>query len=483
MKNPIAHLRAELARRHLVDFCERVVPDYQKSRHSDYLCGVLQRALSGVGKRKISIQAPPGSGKSTTTQACVAFALGAMPSTRVIALSASAKLSERNSRMIKSFIESPAYPWPDVKISREKDALTDWATTAQSPGRSSFVGFGGEGAVTGHRGDILLVDDLQPDEMTTETRDALESRFRGVMSTRVDTQPLGLTIVIATRWGPDDLIARLQQGDDSDQWEFINLEAICECGPAADPLSRDYGESLWPARWPVEMFAKIKASIGSFNWETQYQGHPVPTGGRIFNMDWFAKRYEADAPSYATTWTPGEISIPPLKLTALDAAQKLTDNGSYSALCTVIVSERRIYVAEVERARVQFDQLLKMVDAHCMRHDSDHLVIEDAAMGSAVITSLRGCRPYNVIDVKPIESKEQRAMKIVPVCERKEVVFPARAHWLGDFEVELRDFPSSARTDMCDAFVWSIFCAYQMYRDRIRAAKEASQFSRFTMAR
>ena len=76
-----------------------------------------------------------------------------------------------------------------------------------------------------------------------------------------------------------------------------------------------------------------------------------------------------------------------VKVTALDAAGKLTETGSYSALCTLLSDGENVYVCEAQRARVDYDGLRKMVVEHVARWQSDILLVENEGMGSRIIGS------------------------------------------------------------------------------------------------
>jgi len=454
------YAQEEKARRGLFAFCCRVIPGFQATRFSEYLCSALERLRPGD---RLIVNAPPGHGKSTIVQAWQAWKLGQRPHSRLLTLSASEALAVRNSKIVRGFIQDERFPWPSCKVKSDSSSVSAWETSQGNSVRT----FGAGSTITGFRAEYVSVDDVQADEGTAVTRDSLEQWFRNVLSTRLE--PDGIAVVIQTRWSMDDLVQRLKDGDSGSQWQILNFEAINES--ENDPLGRAIGEALWPERWGVDTLLARKAEVGSAYFGTAYQGHPAPAGGRIFLPAWFESRYQWVPSAFSRI---GKVNVPPLVVTALDAAQKLTDQGSYSALCSVKIVEGRMYVLEVERDRVTFDVLLKMVDAHCKRNGTDALFVEDAAMGSAIITSLRDSRPYAVRDVKPVDSKEERAMKIVPVCERGEIVLPESARWLEEFETELRDFPAARNSDQVDAFVWAVFGAFGLWQERVTAAKWAS---------
>ena len=452
---------AEISRRTLIDFCLRISPGFQNVRHARFLCNVLEQVERGDLKRVI-LCAPPGFGKSTLLQAWSAWFLGRKPSRRVLMLSAAEKLALRNSRIVRDYIRSEAWPWDDLSISEDSSAVGQW----EIRGAGGLRAIGQGGTVTGFRCEAIVCDDVQADQGSPATRDTLEEWFRGVLTTRLE--PDGVVVLIQTRWSTDDSVARLEQGESGAQWTIINLRAI---GQGDDPpgLVRETfdGGSLWPERWPVEVLLSRKAEVGSAVFESQYMGNPLPDGGRIFDGSWFP-RYNA-LPSPEPVRVAGGYSFehifgesgrpqapPALRVTALDAALKNSLASDFSALCTVEASTTGLHVIEIERRRVAFEDLLRMTIDHFNRNRSQALLIEDNSLGSPAITSLRNHTLLPVIPVQAIGSKESRAMAIVPLAEAGKIHLPNRAHWMNDFLIELTTFPGARNDDQVDAFVMAV---------------------------
>jgi phage terminase large subunit-like protein len=87
----------------------------------------------------------------------------------------------------------------------------------------------------------------------------------GTAETRLE--PDGSIIICQQRWHEDDAAGRaLATGE----FMHINLKAI-----------GDDGSALWH-RWPVEELERKKKIVGPYNWASQYEGRPMPKGGRLF---------------------------------------------------------------------------------------------------------------------------------------------------------------------------------------------------------
>jgi hypothetical protein len=69
--------------------------------------------------------------------------------------------------------------------------------------------------------------------------------------------PGAAIVLIMTRWHSLDLAGQLleQASDGGEQWDVVSLPAIAE---EDDLIGRQPGEALWPERYSVEDFDRIK---------------------------------------------------------------------------------------------------------------------------------------------------------------------------------------------------------------------------------
>ena|GEM_PF-6766613 len=472
----------------MLDFATYMHADYQTPRHIVYLADLLERCERGE-IRKLAISAPPGHGKSRLLQTAGAWFLG-RARRRLLLFSASESLSVRNSRAIRDIVTSEAYPWP-ARLRDDSTSVLAWQMTSGSEARAHSA----LSTVTGFRADFAILDDIQPDLMTGSTRDELERWLRAVMDSRME--PGSCVVLLNTRWSTDDIIARLQQGEDASQWTFVNLEAICET--TLDPLGREIGEALWPQRWSADMLREKKATVGSAMFSAEYQGQPIPEGGRIFAPEMFSRRYErlpVPEPKQPSAFherfgvrsmlgMPKDLSHY-VRLTAVDCAGKLTSSGSYSAFCTLMTDSQDVYVIEVERARLDFEPLRERLLKHLERWKPDLVLIENASMGARMIGALTQSSSWPIRAMEPTRSKTERALEVIPLCEGQRVLLPARAPWLDDFLSELFDFPDARHDDQVDVFVWGLREILDVRARRQSAelfARQVSAIGRDWMAR
>ncbi len=133
------------------------------------------------------------------------------------------------------------------------------------------------GSLTGRPVDgVLAIDDP-----IKSAEDARSKRFRD-MHWRFLTQtgetrmhPGATALIMATRWHTDDLSGRCIR----DGYESVRLPAIAEL---EDPVGRQPGEALWPAKRPIEFLRKQERALGIYAWAAMGQGRPQAEGAKAF---------------------------------------------------------------------------------------------------------------------------------------------------------------------------------------------------------
>lgn len=454
-----AEIWRQLAANSLSGFVIRTLPGYRMGWVQRCICRELDLFLQGVvdgNSPRLMITMPPRHGKSElASRRFPAYALGRYPDMGIICASYSADLATRMNRDVQRVIDDPAYRaiFPSTTIAgKAQTQQGSWLRNAdyfEVVGRKgSFRSAGVGGGLTGFGASIAIIDDAirnRQDADSPTVRQTVWDWYTSTLYTRL--APGGGVIVINTRWHEDDLSGRLleaQAKGEGDEWRVINFPAIAE----ADEEHRKKGEALHPERYPLEALERIKAAIGTRDWEALYQQHPVPDGGAIFRDEWLQRvwlpkdlpaKFDAVAQSWDMTFTNSDSSDFVVgQLWGRHGADyylldQLRGRWSFTESCAKVEEL-------TERARIQFPRTAPRV------------LIEDKANGPAIIDALKH-KVSGIIPVKPDGSKEARAHACTALWESGNVLLPDKsiAPWIDEFRLELLRFPSGAHDDCVDS--------------------------------
>jgi predicted phage terminase large subunit-like protein len=414
---------------------------YVPNWHLDAIAYQLERVRRGEIKRLI-INMPPRSLKSVTASvAFPAFVLGHDPTRRIICVSYSGDLAKKHANDFRAVAEAPWYRdlFPGTRIG-QKDSETEIELTARGSRLATSVG----GTLTGRGGDLIIIDDpLKPDDAYSEAkRNACNEWYKNTLLSRLDDKRTGAIIIVMQRIHIDDLAGFVTS--QSDEWEVLNLPAIAEVDEVI-PISdtkvhrRRLGEALSPVREPLSVLEKMKSELGSDAFSAQYQQMPVPPGGAMIKRHWI-KRY---------------VELPPrersLILQSWDTASKGGPHNDFSVCTTWFISrDRRWYLIDVWRKRVDYPELKAAVRTLASRHAANRVLVEDAGTGISLVQELLG-EVNGILTVKPDRDKIVRMSVVSAKFESGLVFLPERASWLADFEAELFAFPGSRHDDQCDS--------------------------------
>jgi predicted phage terminase large subunit-like protein len=411
--------------------------------HLEAIAYQLERVLRGEIKRLI-INMPPRSLKSVTSSvAFPAFVLGHNPTRRIIYVSYSGDLARKHANDFRAVLEAPWYQtlFGSTRIG-QKDSETEIELTARGFRLATSVG----GTLTGRGGDLIIIDDpLKPDDAHSETkRNAANEWFKNTLLSRLDDKRTGAIIIVMQRVHMDDLTGFVTS--QSDEWEVLSLPAIAEVDEVI-PISdteihrRRVGDALSPEREPISVLENLKVQLGSDAFSAQYQQMPVPPGGAMIKRDWIKRYVEL----------PLQCERYPLILQSWDTASRGGPENDFSVCTTWFISrDRRWYLIDVWRKRVDYPELRAAVRTLASRHAANRVLVEDAGAGTSLVQELLG-EVDGILAVKPDRDKISRMAAVSAKFESGLVFFPERAPWLADFEAELFAFPGSRHDDQCDS--------------------------------
>jgi hypothetical protein len=279
-----------LLRRDLYSFIQRCFlqlnpqTEFLPNWHIEVMAAKLEACRLGQIRRLI-INVPPRHLKSLCASvAFPAWCMGHNPAAQLLCVSYAQDLADKLARDCRSVVASDWYRslFP-TRLSAQKQAVQEFVTTQQGYRMATSVG----GVLTGRGADIIIIDDpLKPDEALSEAqRRAVNNWYDHTLYSRLNNKNTGCIILIMQRLHEDDLVGHVLN---QEEWEVVRFPAIAEqdeehsiqtlFGPRC--FRRLAGEVLHPEREPREALARIRQTIGEYNFAGQYQG-ARPTGRRF----------------------------------------------------------------------------------------------------------------------------------------------------------------------------------------------------------
>lgn len=445
-------VKQEIARRSLLDFTTYTFPGYETNWHHELLCSKLDQLIS----RKITrlmVFMPPRHGKSELgSRRLPAYALGKNPDESIIAASYSADLASRMNRDVQRVIDLPEYRdlFPETELYGKNIRTVAHGAYLRNSEIFEVVGRRGlyrsagvGGGITGMGCTFGIIDDPIKNRAEADSqtfRNTIWDWYTSTFYTRLEKN--AVILVILTRWHEDDLAGRLlaqaKADPTADQWEVVDLQAIKDVDKPGDP--REFGEALWPGKYTIEDLNRIKAVVGSRDWEALYQQRPAPADGNIINRGWwqYYKQRPSDFDEIIQSW---------------DCAFKDKDTSDFVVGQVWGRKGANKYLLDQVRARMNLPATMSAIESLSAKWpEARAKLVEDKANGTAVIQMLRN-QVGGLIPVEPEGGKVVRAQAVTADIEAGNVYLPdpSMAPWIHDFVEECSAFPNGAHDDQVDA--------------------------------
>lgn len=449
---------------------QHLYDDFAVRPHLEYLSERLEQAVKDVegGKsRKIAIEMPPRSGKTTmATLSTPAWIMSRHPDWPIALVSHDGGLATGWGRQIRRWVDTGKLG--NVRTARDAGAAGEWETTAGG----KLLSISTRESFTGRGAKVLMIDDPHKDFVDAHSEKMRKNVWEWWLSVALTRlEPPSLVIVTMTRWHEDDFVGRLlskEHEGDPDDWEVIRLPAIAE--DDHDVIGRRTGQPLLTplvtetAKQALKRWDEVKRSVGSYVWAAMYQQRPAPESGAIFHVGWW--RFWTTVPENATD--DGRIRLVDFRemqtgtwIDSWDMAFKATDSTDYVVGQRWVRWEGNRFLVDQARGRWSFTQTLAKVKAWAKTGWFPNRVrrrlVEDKANGPAIMDALRdaisGFKPVN-----PRGSKEARARAVTPEIESGNVYLPNPAEhpWVLELLSELRGFPTGAHDDQVDAMTQAL---------------------------
>lgn len=437
------------ARSDMAAFAEYIDPEWVPARHHQLMIDKLEEQIVYGENGRLIVSMPVGHGKSVYSSLTTpAFIFGGNPHERIIAAGHTQNFVETAiSRKVRGIIQSDRYKklFPETIISNESRA-SDYFTLvprkAGTPGH--YLAKGAGGGIAGFRATRIIADDLYPNLQEANSkafREKVLEWWHGDLTTRL--LPGGNIVLVVTRWHGDDIIGNLldAMSRGGERWDTVILPAICE-DASTDPLGRQEGEALWPEYHTIQALLLKKANSPARTWNSLYQCNPTTLGGGVLKEDWF--QHWEDLP---------KDNMIRKRWVSFDCANSANARSDYTVGTAWIETfDKRYFLVDAVRARVEFAELVKLVDEFARRHGAQAALIEDAGAGKSLLQAYKGKMCAPLIAINPYnKSKEFRFDEISPMFESGAVLLPKRHELLPDIERELLEFPNGAKDDIVDS--------------------------------
>ncbi len=240
--------KAEVVRRKLAidDFSRYrafMHEDYQEWSYITPLNDLLKRCYSGDCKRAM-VFFPPQHGKTAAvSEDFPAYCIGRNPKLSMVGCAYDSDRAADYGEAVRDQVNSREFRnlFKDVTLSPDSQAKDRWNVTVGDRKLGGYFAAGVNTALTGRKGDIMIIDDPFKDREDADSelqREKVWKWYHSVFRTRL--APHGVIIIVCTRWHWSDLAGRLLESQPG-QWEILNIPA--EAGDD-DILGRSPGEFL-----------------------------------------------------------------------------------------------------------------------------------------------------------------------------------------------------------------------------------------------
>ena len=411
---------------------------------------LIAARLDACGKgeiRRLVINLPPRYGKSHfASVALPAFLLAHDPTLRILCSSYGLNLAEKLHRDFLTVIESDVYRAVFGAQSVRRQQANEFVTTA---GGCRVAGSFG-GALTGRGFDVIIIDDplKAGDARARKKRQKVNAFYQNTVVSRLDDKAKGRIIIAMQRLHARDLVGHVLE-QEGEAWEVLALPALAEkdetiaipsevFGPCR--FTRKRGAALHPQRDSIAQLQKIRETIGSDLFASQYQQKPRAGAEAIIKPEWLIYVGPGEWPERFDR-----------VIQSWDTASKSAELNDYSVCTTWGIKDVFYYLIDVLRKKLGYPELKRAVYDLRRRYRPEVILIEDKASGTPLIQDLLHEGLSEVRGFKTPADKIMRLNAQSPAIEAGRVRLPRKAPWLNTFVDELTSFPDTEHDDQVDS--------------------------------
>lgn len=270
------------------DYCNAMNPNFfmPHRQYQDEICYAMQaifekklRNENGQPYTILIINLPPGFGKSYTAVLFATWAFGQSIKNQVITVSYNQTLSTRFAKSVRDSIEDEEMKgyddyfvvnsfFPDVKIKTGDGSMSIWSLEGAY---MSYLATSFDGAITGMRGNIGIIDDPlknAEEALNERVKEKHWDFYKNTFSSRMLDG--AIQVIIQTRWATDDLAGILLK-------EFPE-----RCYVLKMPALNENGKSLCEDLYSTNDLLNKKATLDEHIWLANYMQEPIDLKGALY---------------------------------------------------------------------------------------------------------------------------------------------------------------------------------------------------------
>ena len=447
----------QAGRYHLIDFSILTNRKYKPNWHHNVIADELEKAEQGLVDWKILIlMCPPRHGKSEEVSINFpAWLLGRKPDIEVITASYSSELALDFGGKTRNLVGSEEYKliFGDVNLREDEQSKAKWKTNQGG----SYISTGIGGALTGRGADWLIIDDPIKNREEAESKLIRDKHWNWFISTAYTRlQPNGKVVLILTRWQLDDLAGRIMANQ-----EFASLLKIMSFPAIAehDEPHRKKGEVLWPTRYSLEDIESIKRAIGTYDFNSLYQQHPILSENQEFKQNWFQEIEWEEVRRQNTR-----------NFLTIDTAISKRDSADNTGICKNYVNKENKWNLKAFKLRINPKQLIDLLFQWQEEDNYEKIGIEETIYLDAIKPFLddEQRKRNKFLPIIPLKhkgiAKEIRIRGLIPRYESHSI-----NHIKGecnDLEDELLTFPVGLTDDVADGTAYQNHIAEAPFEEK-----------------
>ncbi len=444
---------AKMCRDDLIEFCKHMQPDYIVGKHHRILADELM-AIEAGEKDRICVNIPPRHGKSQMVSVHYpAWFLGRNPDKKIMMVSHTTDLAVDFGRKVRNAIGQDEFKeiFPTVGLSKDSKSAGRWNTNFQG----EFYACGIGSSIAGRGADLLLVDDPHSEQDVLNGNYSVFDKAYDwfTFGARTRLMPGGRVAIVQTRWHMDDLTGRVTRdmtmNPGADQYEVVEFPAIL------DVTNSDTGEivqkPLWPEFFDLAALERTKATMPTYQWNSQYQQQPTAEEAAIVKREWW--QY----------WTQERPPTCEYVIMALDSAAETHTRADYTALTTWGVFKNaesnayNIILLASMKERIEFPELKTRALAEYKRRAPDAFIVEKKSSGTALYQEMRriGIPVQEYTPHRGSGDKLARLNSIADIISSGFVWVPT-TRWAEELVEEVAGFPFMRNDDLVDTTIMAL---------------------------